>query len=115
MSGQIARGVALDDGAALDSISPNTLSVTLRKRISAKGYAHVRGAFYADDNSPGPTERPIGGYTPLDAGAEWRLHPSLELRGLVRNILDSEYLVSADVRAVRAPGVSGSLTAIVQF
>jgi len=52
----------------------------------------------------------------LDARTEFPVaNRSLELRGLVRNILDSRYLVSPDVRAVLAPGVSGTVMFVVQF
>jgi outer membrane receptor protein involved in Fe transport len=50
-----------------------------------------------------------------DAGAGWRLHRSLELRGLLRNLLNDTYYASPDARFVLAPGRSFSLTAVVQF
>ena len=55
------------------------------------------------------------GATLLDVGAGWRLLPQLELRGLLRNLLDDEYYASPDARWVLAPGRSASLTAVVQF
>jgi hypothetical protein len=33
----------------------------------------------------------------------------------VRNLLDKEYLVSPDARAILSPGISGSLTAFVRL
>ncbi len=115
LSSHVARGIALDDDANLDSISPTMLALTLRRQFSDRGYVHVRTAVFADDDRPGPTEQATDGHTLLDAGAGWHLHRALELRGLVRNLLDSRYLVSPDVRAVLAPGVSGTLVFVVQY
>jgi outer membrane receptor protein involved in Fe transport len=40
---------------------------------------------------------------------------NLDLRALVRNILDETYYASPDTRFVLAPGISASLTAVVRF
>ena len=78
-------------------------------------YAQTRVAFYAEDDRPGPSEIAAPGATLLDVGAGWRLLPQLELRGLLRNLLDDDYYASPDARWVFAPGRSVSLTAVVQF
>ena len=114
IAAQIARGRALDDNANLDDISPAGFSVLGRKEFGA-GYAQTRVAFYAADDRPGPTEIAAPGATLVDAGAGWRLRPQLELRGLLRNLLDDDYYASPDARWVLAPGRSASLTAVVQF
>ena len=115
VSGSVGRGIALDDGVNLDSIGADTVSVMIRKQFIDGGYANVRTAWYADDEKAGPTEVTTPGYLLMDAGAGWRLHRALELRGLVRNVLEQVYMVSPDVRAVFAPGVSASLTFVVQY
>ena len=115
ISGQIARGVTLGDDTALDGIGGNTLRIVLRKELARRGYAHVRAAFFTDDDRPGPTEQRTNGYTLVEVGAGWRLLPSLELRGLVRNVLDTAYLATPDLRAVQGPGVAASITAVVQL
>jgi outer membrane receptor protein involved in Fe transport len=109
------RGTALDDGVNLDSIGADTISLMVRKQFLGRGYANFRTAVFADDSRPGPTEVTTKGYTLVDAGAGWRVHRTLEIRGLVRNIFDVDYLVSPDVRAVLAPGISASLTTVVRF
>jgi hemoglobin/transferrin/lactoferrin receptor protein len=114
LAAQVARGRALDDNANLDDISPATFSVLGRKEFGA-GYAQTRVAFHAADNRPGPTEIAAPGATLVDVGAGWRLLPPLELRGLLRNLLDDDYYASPDVRWVFAPGRSVSLTAVLQF
>jgi hemoglobin/transferrin/lactoferrin receptor protein len=115
IAAQVARGRALDDNANLDDISPVTFSVLGRMVFGTAGYAQTRVAFYAADERPGPTEIAAPGATLLDAGGGWRLLPQLELRGLLRNLLDDEYYASPDARWVFAPGRSVSLTAVVQF
>jgi hemoglobin/transferrin/lactoferrin receptor protein len=111
----IARGTALDDDANLDDISPDTFSVLGRKDWGNRVYGQTRLAFYAEDNRPGPSEVAARGATLWDVGAGWRIWPQLELRGLLRNLLDDEYYASPDPRWVYAPGRSASLTAVVQF
>jgi outer membrane receptor protein involved in Fe transport len=112
---QIAAGRALDDDSDLDDISPPTLSVQLRKMFGTRAFAQVRSAFYADDDEPGPTERAVPGYTLVDLSGGYRLAAPLELRLLVRNLLDETYYASPDPRGVLAPGRSASLVLSVQF
>jgi hemoglobin/transferrin/lactoferrin receptor protein len=110
-----ARGLALDDDANLDDISPDTFSVLGRKDFGERVYAQLRAAFYAKDDRPGPSEIAAPGATVLDAGAGWRITRQLMLRGLLRNLLDDEYYASPDARWVWAPGRSANVTAVVQF
>ena len=115
LSGARSRGLALDDDAKLDSVGTDTLSLTFRKQFAGAGYASLRAATFAEDDRPGPTEVRTPGYRIIDAGAGWRLHRSLDLRGVVRNLLDAKYMVSPDPRAVFAPGISASISAIVNY
>jgi outer membrane receptor protein involved in Fe transport len=112
---QIARGRALDDEAYLDDISPATFSVLGRKDFVNNVYAQARLAWYAEDDRPGPSEVVAPGATLVDLGAGWRVVPQLEIRGLLRNLLNESYYASPDPRWVLAPGRSFSLTAAVQF
>ena len=113
---QAARGRALDDGGYLDDMSPETLSLQLRKSFSARGgFTQVRAGFYAEDTRPGPTERVVPGYTLLDAGAGFTVVTGLELRLAARNLLNERYLASQDVRTVLAPGRSVSVTAVLRL
>jgi outer membrane receptor protein involved in Fe transport len=66
----------------------------------------ARGAAFAADDRPGPTEQHVPAYAVVDAGAGWRLSPALEISVLGRNLLDRAYLGSADEDAVLAPGRS---------
>lgn len=115
LAAQVADGRSLDDNARLDDISPVTFSVLGRRQFGARVYAQTRLAFSAADDRPGPTEIATPGATLLDAGGGWRLRPRLELRALVRNLLDRRHYASPDARWVFAPGRSASLTAVVQF
>jgi outer membrane receptor protein involved in Fe transport len=114
-AGQVARGEALDDGAHLDDVSPESIAITGRKQIGDRAYAMGRLAFHAEDERPGPSEVSAPGATLLEAGGGWRLTRNLELRGAARNLLNEEYYASPDPRFVLAPGRSVSLTAVVQF
>jgi outer membrane receptor protein involved in Fe transport len=69
----------------------------------------VRGAAYARDDRPGPTEQEIPGYGVLDAGAGYTITEWLEMSILGRNLLDRAYLASSDEDAVLAPGRSVQL------
>jgi outer membrane receptor protein involved in Fe transport len=115
LAANVGRGTALDDDAYLDDISPDTISVLGRKEFQGGIYAQARLAFYAEDDRPGPSEVDAPGATLLDLGAGWRVMPQLEIRGVLRNLLNDEYFASPDPRWVFAPGRSGSLTAVVQF
>jgi outer membrane receptor protein involved in Fe transport len=114
-SSGFGRGIALDDDLNLDSIGADTVGIMIRKQFLDRGYANVRTGMFADDDRPGPTEIRTPGYTLVDVSGGWRLHRALELRGLVRNILDTKYFVSPDLRAVFAPGISASVAAVIQY
>jgi outer membrane receptor protein involved in Fe transport len=112
---QFASGRALDDDGDLDDIAPPSLSVQLRRLFGTRGFVQARTAFYADDDDPGPTERAVPGYTLVDLSGGYMLAPSLEVRVLVRNLLDEAYYASPDPRGVLAAGRSASLVLNVRF
>jgi hemoglobin/transferrin/lactoferrin receptor protein len=114
LAGQIARGELLDDGSFLDDAPPDNISLQLRKAIH-RGFAQVRLARFAEDDRPGPTEIAAPGYTLVDVGGGVPLTRNLELRAIVRNLFDQTYYASPDARFVFAPGINGSLTAVVRF
>ena len=108
----IGRGIALDDDNHLDDMSPDTIFVMARQDFGAtkRGYAQLRAALYAKDDRPGPSEVTAPGATVLDLSGGLRIARQLELRGIVRNLLDDEYFASPDPRWVYAPGRSASVT-----
>jgi outer membrane receptor protein involved in Fe transport len=57
----------------------------------------------------------VPGYTLVDLSGGATVSRHLEVRALIRNLLDQEYFASQDVRAVFAPGRAASLTAVVRF
>jgi outer membrane receptor protein involved in Fe transport len=113
--GQLARGVAVDDGASLDDIPAPTFSVLLRREFSGGAFAQVRGAAFDRDTRPGPTEQVMPGYFVLDAATGIPLGGKVQLQVNARNLLDAEYLASPDPRAVLAPGASVLVSAIARF
>ena len=111
----IGRGEALDDDANLDDISPDTLSVLVRKDFARRAFAQMRAAFLADDDRPGPSEVEAPGATVLDLAGGFTLTRHLELRANARNLLDDAYYASPDPRWVYAPGRSASVTLAFRF
>jgi iron complex outermembrane recepter protein len=116
LGGQISRGVAPEDGdAPLDDQSPDSLSASIRKALGERGQAFVRVAAFAKDDRPGPSEIATPGHVNVDIGGSWRLSGEVELRGLVRNLLNQSYYSSPDRRWVPAPGINGAVTVVVTF
>ena len=87
----------------------------MRKDFGERAFGQVRMAFLADDDRPGPSEVAAPGATVIDLAGGWHFTRNLELRGLVRNLLDDSYYASPDPRWVWAAGRSASLTLGVQF
>jgi hemoglobin/transferrin/lactoferrin receptor protein len=112
---QLGRGEAVDDDANLDDISPDTVSVQVRKTFVNQAWAQLRTALVAEDDRPGPSEVDAPGATIMDLSGGWRFNSKLELRGIVRNLLDDSYFTSPDPRWVYAPGRSVSVTVAVQY
>jgi outer membrane receptor protein involved in Fe transport len=111
----IQSGFAVDDDAPLDDIAPASLMVQSRKGLGARAFVQVRGALFARDGEPGPTEVATPGYGLLDVSAGYELHEKVELRFLGRNLFDVSHPVSPDSRAVLAPGISALVTLLVRL
>jgi outer membrane receptor protein involved in Fe transport len=111
----IGRGSALGDDASLDDVSADALFIVARKDFGSRAFSQVRASFTADDDRPGPSEIAAPGARVVDLSAGWRFTRELELRGIVRNLLDEAYYASPDPRWVYAPGRSGSVTLAFQF
>jgi hemoglobin/transferrin/lactoferrin receptor protein len=111
----IGRGQALDDDADLDDISPDSVFLVVRKDFGTRAYGQLRASFLARDDRPGPSEVNAPGAQVLDLSGGWRFRPGLELRGIIRNLLDDAYFASPDPRWVYAPGRSASLTVAFEF
>ncbi len=111
----IGRGVALDDDANLDDISPDTFSLLLRKDFAGRAFAQMRTAFLAKDERPSPSEVAAPGATLIDLAGGFRFVKYLELRANARNLLNDAYYASPDPRWVYAPGRSASVTLAFQF
>lgn len=115
VAAHLMQGEVLDDGTRLDDVPPETITFRLRKDFGEKGYVLLRGAAYGDDDRPGPSEVRVAGYSLLDATAGYRFNKKIEIQLAGRNLLDRSYLVSPDVRAVQAPGISVLATALITF
>lgn len=115
VAAQVGRGLALDDDADLDDISTDSISFVVRKAVTSELMVFSRLARYAKDDRPGPSEVEAPGHTNLDVGASWVPTKRFELRGSVKNLLNEEYHASPDPRFVPAPGINGSVTALVRF
>mgnify|MGYP001827410179 FL=1 len=102
----LLQGEVVEDGSPTDGVPPPGVFVVLRGNPSARWWWMVRGAAYARDDRPGPTEQEIPGYALLDAGAGYSLTDWLEVSLLGRNLFDRSFLASSDEDAVLAPGRS---------
>ena len=102
----VLQGEVVDDGSPTDGVPPPGVFVVVRGNPSARWWWMARGAAYARDDRPGPTEREIPGYAVLDAGAGYSLTDWLEVSLLGRNLFDRSFLASSDEDAVLAPGRS---------
>ncbi len=100
-----------DDGSALDGIPPASVRAALRRRVRDRAFAEVVLHAFAADTDPGPTEAETDGWARLDAAFGLPVGGGAELRLAGRNLLNAAYPISADARAVLAPGrtVVGSL------
>ena len=105
LSGGLTRG-ATPDGAALDGIPPANFRAGLRRRLRPRTFAEVVLLAFAADFDPGPTEAATDAYARLDAAFGFPLSGGAELRLSGRNLLNAAYPISADARAVLAPGRS---------
>ncbi|HYT76594.1 MAG TPA: hypothetical protein VEL79_17685, partial [Vicinamibacterales bacterium] len=77
--------------------------------------SYLRTAALARHDAAGPSEVPTPGFMAFDAGAVWHWSRRVELRGVVRNLLDTRVYASAGPRWVYAPGRNGSLTFALTF
>jgi outer membrane receptor protein involved in Fe transport len=106
---QALKGEIAEDGSPTDGVPPPGVFAVLRGSPNSRWWWMVRGAAYARDDRPGPTEREIPGYGVLDAGAGYAVANWLEISLLGRNLLDDAHFVSSDEDAVLAPGRSVQL------
>jgi iron complex outermembrane receptor protein len=106
IGGQVLRGEIVEDGSPTDGVPPPGVFAVLRGSAGSRWWWMVRGAAYARDDRPGPTEREIPGHGVFDAGAGYSLTEWLEVSLLGRNLFDHAYLASSDEDAVLAPGRS---------
>ena len=105
LSGGLTRGETRD-GAALDGVPPANFRAGLRHRLRARSFAEVVLLAFTADRDPGPTEAATDAYARLDAAVGFPLSGGAELRFSGRNLLNATYPISADARAVLAPGRS---------
>ena len=105
VSAGLTHGVT-DGGAALDGVPPANFRAGLRRRLPAQSFAEVVLLAFAADRDPGPTEAALDAYARLDAAFGFPLSGGAELRFSGRNLLNAAYPISADSRAVLAPGRS---------
>jgi iron complex outermembrane receptor protein len=103
---QTLRGEVVEDGSATDGVPPPGVFAVLRGNPSQRWWWMVRGAAFARDDRPGPTEREVPGYAVLDAGAGCSITSWLEVSVLGRNLFNRNYFASSDEDAVLAPGRS---------
>jgi outer membrane receptor protein involved in Fe transport len=115
VSAQASRGRDADDGTPIDDIAPRSVAVVIRHALAGKLASYLRAAAVAPHDAAGPSEVPTPGFVSLDAGTTWHWSPHVEVRGIVRNLLDQRLYSSAGPRWVYAPGRNGSVTLALLF
>jgi outer membrane receptor protein involved in Fe transport len=106
---QALRGEVVEDGSPTDGVPAPGVFAVLRGSPGARWWWMVRGAVYARDDRPGPTEQDVPGYGVIDVGAGFTVTEWLELALLGRNLFDRTYFASSDEDTVLAPGRSVQL------
>ncbi len=112
---QTADGRARDDRSPLDDVPVESMTAVLSRPLTARGYLQLRAALFDRDKRPGPSEIVTPGHAVFDIGAGWKLDERFELRFLIKNLLDKDYPTSPDSRSLGAPGISGSVTLVVEM
>jgi len=115
VSGQLSRGRDDVDGTPLDDIAPRSVAVAIRHAAGARLASYLRLTTVARHDAAGPSEVPTPGFVMLDAGAAWHWSARVDVRGILRNLLDQSAYSSAGPRWVYAPGRSASVTLAVGF
>jgi outer membrane receptor protein involved in Fe transport len=115
LGAQVASGRALDGNSPLDDSPAPGITLALRQDLPRSGYVLARAAAYRRDHRPGPTERDVPGHGTLDLGGGWRIGRAAEIRLLVRNVTNQEYLATPDAKSVLAPGRTGLATLVLGF
>ncbi len=105
LSGALARGAA-EDGRWLDGVAPAHFRAGLRRRLAFSSFAEVVLLGFAAHERPGPTEAAVDAHARLDLAVGFPVAYGAELRFSGRNLLDASVPISADRRAVLAPGRS---------
>jgi outer membrane receptor protein involved in Fe transport len=114
LSGQLSRGKDASDGTPIDDVAPDSIAAVLR-HSNGRLTSYLRTAAMARHDSAGPSEVPTPGFVLLDGGAVWHHSRHVEVRGLVRNLLDARAYASTSPRWVYASGRNGSLTFVLSF
>lgn len=115
LSAQASIGRDADTGTPIDDIAPRSIAVLLRHSAGARLGSYLRVAAIARHGAAGPSEVPTPGFVSIDAATVWHWSSRVDVRGGVRNLLDSQSYSSAGPRWVYAPGRNGSITLAVAF
>ena len=94
----------------LDDVPAASVRVSVTQLIGEAGYVRLQSRVFARDNRPGPTEQVFPGHGLLSFVGGWKFPSGIQLRLQLRNLLDKDYLISPDRRAVLAPGRSAVVT-----
>jgi outer membrane receptor protein involved in Fe transport len=91
------------------------VAIGVRHTIGARLATYLRTAAVARHDAAGPSEVITPGFVMVDAGVSWHWTPRVDVRGVLRNLLDQRAYSNAGPRWVYAPGRSGSVTFAVVF
>jgi outer membrane receptor protein involved in Fe transport len=112
---QAAEGRVVEDAFWMDDIAPPSVMLQVRQAVGARATIFVRGAAFATDDRPGPTEVRAPGYVDVSAGLSWTLSRVATIRASATNLLDQRYYASQGPRWVLAPGATGAVVLVIGY
>jgi outer membrane receptor protein involved in Fe transport len=104
-----ARGRIRDDNSFAADIPPESASLSIDHELTERLVWGARLFLAARDQAPGPTETATPGYGTVDFLFGYRVSSRLDLRFILRNLLDKQYPATSDALAVNAPGRGATL------
>lgn len=109
------RGTTRDDRAPIADIPPFSVGLSIDAQPAPGLWLRLRGALFARDDRPGPTEIVTPSYGVVDLSVGYRFLAALEVRLLAANLFDDEHPGSPDELAVPAPGRNVTIVVAGRF
>ncbi|MDX1388961.1 MAG: TonB-dependent receptor, partial [Acidobacteriota bacterium] len=110
-----ARGEVADDGSFPDNVPAPSIRFSVHHRPTESWWWRAGYAYTFKDDRPGPTEQNTPAFGILSASGGYVVSDHLEIRVILKNLLDETYPASPDDDAVPGPGLSAALALAGRF